>query len=291
MPNANFVKRPDGWQVWMEFWQDFDYPPSNKYIDTLLPINELSVSGVHGTSWRGLADNDTRSVESKDTLLKLQDQYNKRGIELVPHNIPWGILATIDVESQLAIDMLDCVPKLIIDFELGPEFWHKPDPDYQPDPDLPNYHPNQYIYDDYTTVAPYMEAIRAAHPEAWIGIILDPTSGATAAKYAYWHPYVDAVYMGVNVGPLSNYGATGNPDMDPEPVIAALRAGADLYAPGKERWSIIDPMDPNPGRFERTLTLCEEYGINISVWRRGIVTANNWDVLRNHKKNAYPSWQ
>jgi len=267
---TEFVKRKDGFQVWMEFWDAFDYEPGvHPAHDTALPICELSVSGVHGTSWRGLSDNDPRAVVSKESLAKLNDQYNKRGIELVPHNIPWGVTATLATEIALAIEMLDAVPKLIIDFELGPEFWHEGNP---PGPTT------------FTNVAPYMQAIRAAHPSAWIGVIFDPNN---AERYLHWAPYVDAVYMGLNVGPLSSYGGTANPNMDPIPSIQALAAGAALYAPTKEWYAIIDPMDLSPERFELTLKYTEMYGINISVWRRGIVTTANWDVLRNHKKNVW----
>jgi hypothetical protein len=244
-------------RVWI--WQfNHDYPGPDG-DDSKLPIGEAWVKTHDGRYWMGDIYSHPLAPRSTDGVKNLKRIYEDQGIGFVPWCVPTG--RNPNAEAALAISVLRITGKLVLDVEPYNWFWTGP----------------------WSNLHPYMQAIRAAVPNAWICLSMDPRYG-TYGRYTVdkfvdihfeeWLPYINAV------APQDYWG-----DFGVDPVWEIEHSWARLKDTGKEVIFTL-PAVTDPNLLRAGLTRAVELGCRqspygaVSLWRRGGLTAENIQIIR-----------
>jgi len=219
--------------------------------DAAAPINDAYVKTHDGLYWMGnIYQHRLAPLESN--LQELKDIYNTQGVEFTPWCVPKGHWP--GDEAYIANKVLNVTNRLILDVEPYQWFWTGP----------------------WSNLHPYMQGIRAAHPNAWIGLSFDPRYGTYGQyhvdKYAdihfdEWMPYVDALlpqdyWATFGVGPIWEIGHTQERIGDyGKEIIHAIPGHAAL------------------ADFAGAVSTLRGYGNSFSIWRRGTYAIYNADYV------------
>jgi len=194
-------------------------------------------------------------------LAQLQRIYLDQGIDLIPWCVPKGLLP--EPEASVAIKVLDVTKALILDVEPYQWFWTGP----------------------FSNLHPYMQAIRRAHPDAWIGLSFDPRYGQYGPHYVNkyadihfeeWLPYVDALLP-------QDYWETFGVDAHWE--IEHTNAKLEQY--NKEIIHVI-PGHADPVDFANAVRVILARDNRFSIWRRGTFAQANADIVASIDEPGTP---
>lgn len=229
-------------EVWVESF-GIDYPAWQPTLDRELPISALNIATIdsvpYGPVWRGAGEaQDRRAITGPVALRQWAENCRELGIEPRIHTIPHGLDPVR--EAELAIVAMSVVPDMVVNFESA--YWTAP---------LAN-------------VSPYMQAIRAAHPTARIGVTVHPFH---VDQVAAWSPFADVFYPMLWWGPMAPGGG-----VDPIPHLNSLADSARNNCPDKPITVLIEGDDPDPIRFTNGYKYALSLGMEVAVWRRGITT-------------------
>lgn len=214
-------------------------------------IDDVYLKTHDGLYWMGNIYQH-RFAPLESNLQELQNIYNAQGIVFTPWCVPKGHWPA--EEAAIANKVLAVTGRLILDIEPYQWFWEGP----------------------WENLHPYMQAIRAAHPDAWIGLSFDPRYGTygqyTVDKYAAihfeeWLPYVDALLP-------QDYWNTFQVD----PVWEIEHTWARIGDLEKEVIFAL-PGGSNPQDFQRGVEAALERA-KVSIWRRGTFLVANAETLR-----------
>jgi hypothetical protein len=227
--------------AWIEHFTHF--PAETVPNAVCLGCSALNVATIEGTQWRGNVTTSSPTeplhplaILNASRLEAFADYCRARGLVALTHNIPQGV--SMAAEIALAIASLEVIPHLVIDYEpIGLPFWDVAESE------VPN----------------YIGPIRAAHPDAWIGVTCDPT---VAARVALWAPYVDALYH-------TAYWEEGNATTAQ---IDAIHAGWQANAPEKAMHVLFEANDPDQAREESIISYARQKNLVAEAWRLEVIT-------------------
>ena len=243
-------------------WQfDADYPGPDPN-DGNLPMGEAWKKTHNGIWWMGDISAHPLEPRNANDVRYLQGVYEDQGIGFVPWCVPQGHWP--EAEADIAIEVLKVTGKLVLDVEPYEWFWTGP----------------------WANLHPYMQRIRAAVPDAWICICIDPRYGQYGPhwvdKYAdvhfdEWLPYIDSV---ATMDYWDDFGV--------DPVWQIDHTWARLKDCGKEVIFTLPAVSPVE-KFRRGLARAVEVGAHqsafgaTSIWRRGGWTADNIEAVRDQE--------
>jgi len=219
--------------------------------DLEAPICDAYVKSHDGLYWMsGLYSHPL--APNSERLAKLRQIYYDQGIELTPWCVPKGHWPV--EEALIANRVLEVTNRLILDIEPYAYFWTAP----------------------FENLHAYMQRIRQAHPNAWIGLSFDPRygnyHGVQVDKYRdihfeEWIPYVDALLP-------QDYWETFqvNPEWEIDHTTARI---ADY---GLEIIHAI-PGHASSDSFRRAVETILRYGNRFSIWRRGTYATYNAEYV------------
>ena len=236
-----------------------DYPPAGSTFkhqgrvipvigphDETAPICDAYVKTHDGVYWMGDIY-DHRLAPTQNNLQELQGVYFNQGIEFTPWCVPKGQWP--GPEGVIACQVLNVTNRLILDVEPYQWFWTGP----------------------WANLHPYMEYIRARHPNAWIGLSFDPRYGQydkyAAIHFDEWLPYVDALLP-------QDYWETFGVD-------AGYQIGRTtdrISGLGKEIIHAI-PGHAMQSSFDLAVRTILGYGNRFSIWRRGTYATYNAAIV------------
>lgn len=230
-----------------------DYPGVDQN-DMNLPIGRVIFKSHDGPNW----------MVSEDSLAGLHNIYAAQNIDFGLWCVPWGTDPA--GEARMVVSALQAAQTdlMVLDIEPYAGFWRAP----------------------WSNLHPYMQAIRTAMPAAKIGLSFDPRRSPPLFQYNHvseihleeWLPYVDSLWPQV-------YWDTFGLD-DPETMLA----GVAFYClpTGKELVWALPGHDAAPDRFQRGLRKALDLGGQVSIWRRGVTTRENWDTIEAIQPPAPP---
>jgi len=242
-------------------WQLTTDYPGVEGDDTKLPIAEAWIKTHHGRWWMGEIYQH-RLAPRPDTMPALIRTYADQDIGFVPWCVPTGHDPLQEADLANAVIAASGL-KLVLDVEPYQWFWTAP----------------------FDNLHPFMQEIRRVHPNAWIGLSFDPRYGRygqhTVDKYAdihfdEWLPYVDALI------PQDYWG-----DFGVDAVWQIRHTWERIGGLGKEVIFALPGHEPNAELFQagleeavRLASPQSPFG-GVSLWRRGAITAVNWDIVRS----------
>lgn len=217
-----------------------DYPGVDQ-DDMNLPISRVIFKSHDGINW----------MKPPGELLALHNIYAAQNIDFGLWCVVWGTDPA--GEAQMVVDALQAAQTdlMVLDVEPYAQFWQAP----------------------WSNLHPYMQAIRFAMPQARIGLSFDPRrfpyNHVDEIHFEEWLPYVDSLWPQVY---WDTFGLA-----DPDPLLEDV---ASYCLPtGKELVWVLPGHDPVHGRFQWALRTALVLGGNISIWRRGVTTQENWDII------------
>ncbi len=242
---------------------------SNDYPETLpgdfeLPISTIYIKTHDGADWMSTYDNHPAAVSGPAAIKNLIGIYGEQGIEVAAWFVPKG--TDYNAQLQRALQVIDSgVTALYADLEPFPGF----------------------CFLQCRELAENLwKPLRELRPEAHLGVIYDPRpwwwqQSATSAWFSvadsvlpmcYWESYSGQVPWGDAAG-------------------CVVQAYADLsvLAPGRDLDYL--PMlqgNSTPARFKEALDAAAGVGSErVSVWRRGVVDTEVWELIDNYSEPSY----
>ncbi|HSG82423.1 MAG TPA: hypothetical protein VLC48_09240 [Gemmatimonadota bacterium] len=242
---------------------------SNDYPETLpgdlsLPISTIYIKTHDAADWMSTYDDHPAAISGPAAIKKVIDIYGAQGIEVAAWFVPKG--TDYAAQLQRAIQVIDSgVTALYADLEPFPGF----------------------CFLQCTELAEnFWKPLRELRPNAHLGVIYDPRpwwweQSATAEWFSvadsalpmcYWESYSGQVPWGDAAG-------------------CVVQAYADLsvLAPGRDLDYL--PMlqgNSTAARFEEALDAAAGVGSSrVSVWRRGVVATEVWELIDNYSEPSY----
>jgi len=241
-------------------WQlQRDYPGAAD-DDKQMPFRAVQVKTHDGTDWMSTYDEHPLAVSGPESLRTLIDIYGAQGISVSA----WFVPAGRDVARQLdmATQVIDSgVSALYADIEPFAGFCNAD---------------CEYLADEFWT------KLRQERPNARLGVIYDP-------RVQTWGPSATSKWLAVadEAQPMCYWETfAGEPPWD-DPAKCVSQAYADLWllVPGKTLdYAPMLQGDSTPWRFREALDAAAAVGSErVSVWRRGVVPAETWDMVRTYE--------
>lgn len=193
------------------------------------------------------ASEGTQAFYGESSYRYFRDIYSEQGIALAWWTVPRGFDPAGEVEALKPA--LRVHPYLIIDFERGKSFWEGP---------LAN-------------VQAYIDGLAAIQPRPWLGLCYDPRQPWADLGREFWLPHIDAYLPMCYWTDFQGQGEWADP-------AGCVRAAWDRCQTGEPVIFILPGNEPDPTRFQAGLEQALGLG-QVSIWRRGITTADNWRVL------------
>jgi hypothetical protein len=238
-------------------WQfGVDYPGSDA-DDSNLPVQTVYIKTHDATNWMSTYDGNPAAVNGPESIRNLIANYNAQGIEVIAWFVPKG--GDVERQVQMAVEVIDSgVKGLYADLEPFEGFCNL----------------------DCGFLAQHLWGrVRAERPTANLGVIYDPRpwtfdQSATSAwlsvanaalPMCYYEDFIDQA-----------------PYNDPAGCVNEARKDLNWLAPGRSLEFI--PMlqgNTTPERFTIAVEAARGNGAaKVSVWRRGIVSAEVWEAAR-----------
>lgn len=243
-------------------WQlESDYP-GVEGDDAKLPIGEVWVKTHDGVSYMSAFSNHPAAPKNAASVAHLKTVYGNQGILFSPWCVPKGLDPA--AEAAIAIEVIRAGGnRLILDVEPYQYFWTGP----------------------WSNLHPYMQAIRAACPDAWISLSFDPRYG-TYGGYTVDHMaeiHIDEWLPYVNCLVPQDYWDTFGTD----PVWEVEHTWERLQYYGKTVVFALPGNDDDPARFRKGLERAVQLAGSqdpmgwggTSLWRRGVTAQANWDII------------
>jgi hypothetical protein len=239
-------------------WQfEEDYPGADG-DDSKLPVQTVYVKTHDATDWMSTYDGDASAVTGSGSIRRLIEIYEEQGIEVIAWFVPKG--GDIDRQVEMAVEVIDSgVEGLYADLEPFHGFCHMD---------------CGYLAEN------FWWRVRAERPNANLGVIYDPrpwtfADSATAnwlavanvaAPMCYWEDFNDQA-----------------PYNDPAGCVNQARTDLTWLAGGRPLEYV--PMlqgNTTADRFLAAVDAARAGGSwKVSVWRRGVVSAEVWDAARS----------
>lgn len=228
------------WTLFNDYWQ----PP---WGEALIGPNDLHLP-IGDIYWK--VTNGTTAMLTEEQCRQLRDIYyqqNSAHIALAWWTVPRGF--DPDSELKTLLPALRVHPRLIIDFERGEHFWQGP----------------------LNNVKPYIEGLALMEPRPWLALCYDPRQPWPDLGREFWLPHIDAYMPMCYWTDFQGQGQWADP-------AGCVQAAYDRCQTGKPIIFILPGNEPDSARFRAGLEQALELG-DVSIWRRGITTADNWRVL------------
>jgi hypothetical protein len=253
-------------QVEPVIWQlDRDYPGSNP-DDAGLPITTVYIKTHDETYWMSEFDDNPNAVSGPDIIRELIQTYGQQGIEVAAWFVPKG--TNYDRQVEMAVQVIDSgVTALYADLEPFEGFCY---------------------LDCHALAQNFWTRVRQERPNARLGVIYDPRpwwwgQSATPEWLAQAEVALPMCYWELFAG-QSVWG-------DPGGCVTQGHADLDALAPGRQLEYI--PMlqgDSTAEKFEQALDAAVRVGSErVSVWRRGVVPAEVWDLIGTYAEPVGPA--
>lgn len=248
-------------------WQlNKDYPGADPN-DANLPFHGVYIKTHDGTDWMATYDHNPLAVSGPDAIRNLINIYGQQGIDVAAWFVPTG--RDVNTQVQLAEQVLDSgVMALYADVEPFDGFCSS---------------------DCQFLAEAFWQRLRAERPQAKLGVIYDPRPwwwgpadvgewlavADVAAPMCFWEDYVGQ-----------------SPWADPGGCVFQAHQDLSQIAPGKTlEYAPMLQGDTTPDRFKPAVDAALAVGAQrVSVWRRGVVSADLWQAIRGYGDAPTPCW-
>lgn len=242
---------------------------SNDYPETLpgdlaLPISTIYIKTHDGADWMSTYDGHPAAVSGPAAIKKLIDIYGAQGIEVAAWFVPKG--TDYGAQLQRAIEVIDSgVTALYADLEPFPGFC---------------------FLQCRELAENFWKPLRQQRPNAHLGVIYDPRPWWWAqSATSEWFSVADSAL------PMCYWEDFGGqvPWNDPAGCVVQAYADLSVLAPGRDL-AYLPMLQGNSTavRFGEALDAAAGVGSGrVSVWRRGVVTTEIWELIDNYSEPSY----
>jgi len=245
-------------------WQlSKDYPETLPG-DIELPISAVYIKTHEAADWMSIYDDHPAAVSGPEAIEDLIEIYGGQGIAVAAWFVPMG--TDYEGQLQLAIEVIDAgVTALYADLEPFPGFC---------------------FLECRELAENFWKPLRELRPEAHLGVIYDPRpwwweQSATAEWFSVADSALPMCYWDDFAGQVPWGDAAG----------CVVQAYADLSLLAPDRDLAYLPMlqgNSTVGRFEEALDAAAGVGSErVSVWRRGVVDTEVWELIDNYSEPSY----